>query len=250
MSLKRFRFGQDIVYEVWFIDEDGKRFTPSADAPNIIVYKEKPSYDDVIDGTITNQVGSTITSWSDTASPVGGKYFTIPAIDDPSPTADSSEESYYIGVRYTLKASEQYQALIEPLWLMRSYAHNQTLKVQVTAVVEVYPQIQKYLSADQLVSKIEEASDLTMIDLKKRGLKIDKILRTDELNLAVAYRAIEEAMAVQFTSPGDQSFARMELYRRKYKEIMDGLELPYTATQDGVVTETVQAATSTVLVRI
>ena len=250
MSLKRFPFGKDITYEVWPVDEDGKPISVAADAPNIIVYSEKPSYDDVIDGTTTNQVGSTVTAWTDTASPVGGKYFTISAISDPSPTADSSNEDYYVGIRYRLKASGQYQALIEPLSLYRAYAHNQTLKVSIADVVGIYPQIQSYVNDTELQTKIEEAASLLKIDLKKQGYSWDKILRTDEFNLAIAYKAIEETAASQFKSVGDEHYGRMELYRKKYRDLLDGLEIPYTATQDGVVTEIVTATNSYVSVRI
>lgn len=214
-----FNFGIDITYKFYplkdEISTDVWHETISlVDSPTIYVFTDKPDRTQAQAGT--NAI-ATISSWSNT--PDGrGKQFTIPAIDDPYPTASKDAYQYYVAVNFTLQTGEQTQTVIRLLPIRRVVAHHSTSKPEIQDLEALHPEIRSFFTDSQIESTIQTAEYMTKGSLKVNGYDYLSIWNPDELKTLNTYRALALLCLSQIESGG----AWQEKYN-EYKAIAENM---------------------------
>lgn len=221
-------FGQDITYNFYPINErDYVSLASVTTDPAIYVYKEgyKPSRTEAAAGTDNGGlVGTVITSWS-TTTDSNGKYFTIPAIDDPDPTADTDRRTFWAAINFYLQNSEQKQTILRALPLERVAAHHKAVGVAVSDLEAVFPTIDSYVSSTNQTSAITTATTRCKVDLEAHNYEWAELWRPDRLATAITYKALSNLMFGLVQDAGDRWFELGKEYNAVYSSVLESLRL-------------------------
>lgn len=222
-------FGKDIVYTFYPL-VDGKPVVLPTQNPTIYVFTDsnKPTQDQAQNGT--NALGSAITSWSAKGN---GFDFTIPAILDPDPDSTQDRRTYFLGINFILQSAGQIQTIIRALDLQRVEAHHKKIDVIPSDVISYFPQIESYVSMQQLQRFITLSIEEIKVELQQKGYEWAQIYRPDRLQLAVIFKCMMYAMVSQRKTPGDQFDLNFDLYKETYSNLIQGVRLEYDTDRDG-----------------
>jgi len=227
--MKRYYFGKDFTI---FYKYDLEAI-PSADAPTIAIYSEKPSKDNAQACTGTYKLGSTITSWSNANTREATKTISIPAIVDPAPDSDTVEDEYYIAINYTLKASGQAQTVILPFFISRTIGQISAPEVDPADIKKLLPIIGDRLGDVELDDFIDIAVMQLKSELLKKGLRWEQVTNQSDLHLAILYKAASLAEHSEFDTVGDEHYKRYEDYNAMYATEISNLTIKVDTNQDG-----------------
>lgn len=227
-------FGKDITYTFYAIeDRDAIDMSGVTTSPAIYVYKSnyKPDRTQAAAGTDNGGlVGSAITTWTATTRG-NGKYFTIPAIDDPDPTSSIDTYTYWLAINFYLKNSEQKQTLIRALPMRRVSAHHKAIDVRNEDLEAIYPGVTtNIVSSANAVAVIGHAITMTELDLDAKGFEYANLWRPDRLNEAVQYRALAEIMLQNMVATDDEWHTLYKEYKDVSNNIVRNLKIEYTTS--------------------
>jgi len=221
-------FGQDITYNFYPINErDFVSLASVTTDPAIYIYKEgyKPDRTSAAAGTDNGGlVGVAITSWS-TTTDGNGKYFTLPAIDDPDVTSSTDKRTYWAAINFYLQDSEQKQTILRALPLERIAAHHKAVGVTVANLEEIFPTIDSYVSATNQTNAITTATTRCKVDLEAHNYEWAELWRPDRLATAIAYKALSNLMFGLVQDAGDRWFELGKEYNGVYTSVLESLRV-------------------------
>jgi hypothetical protein len=223
-------FGKDISRKFYPLSNDEPYQIPTQ-TPTIYIFESQPNLEDARDG---GGAVATISSWSQNASSPYDCTYTISAIDDPTPESLIPQRTYYEAINYIAQTSEQIQTVVRSFEIERASGSSAVVGVTYTDLVEVYPAITAYASANQLGSIIGIATDEIELKLKGKGVRWSDIQNVNELKRAVAYRSIQLLSESQFSESNDKFVTRREIYKEKFEESMADTVLYVDIDKDGV----------------
>ena len=227
-------FGKDLTYNFYAIS-DNNDYESLPDSPeSIYIYKTgyKPSRAQALAGTDNGGLLETIASWSDT-SDSNGKTFTIAALDDPDVSSEVRRFTYYVALNFKLSAGEQTQTVIRALPMERVLGHHKAVSTAAADLEAIYTDIDSLRSEAQQATSITLATNMMKDDLTASGFEWVELWRPDELNQAIAYRALADIMLGLITSDSDEWHIRYLEYKETWKGLYSMLKLEYDSTKDG-----------------
>lgn len=224
-------FGRDFTYSFYaLIDNEFENLSAISAAEAIYVYKDKPSRTEAAAGT-GSALLATITTWSNTAD-ANGKYFTIPAIDDPDPTSTIDRDTYWLAVNFKFSAAEQTQTVLRALPMQRVDAWHKVISTAQSDLESIFADVDSYASATRQDNAIAIAKEKLEQEFEAAGFDWALIWRPDKLNLACAYLALSSIMFG--LGAGDPKwFELANEYRNAAKGITDGIKLEYDRLRQG-----------------
>ncbi len=235
LNVSTYVFGQDITF--WFYPfMDNELAVISADVqsqtPDIYIFTwtSIPTREQALSGTDALQH---ITSW--TWHPVKNAWsFTITAIEDPEPTAVRNTWNFYIAVNFILKLADvTKQTVIMPLEIGRIQGQGRSVSVVYSDLAGIYSQINACSTTAQQTEQIAQAVKDIKARLKFRGYEWSKINKLDELNRAVALRAVSLIMLSQLQAGNDKYGIKYAEYKAMYETEMESLQLEYDQNSNG-----------------
>lgn len=226
-------FGQDITAYFYPLVDDAA-FTPSdtAQTPSIYVFDAMPSRTVAAAGT--GAVAGPIATWTWNAGTKGFS-FTIPAIDDPTPTSTDSQKIYYLGISFKLAAAEQTQTVVQGLTLYRVVGHQTSVGVTLDDMAQYFPQVGAYSSESQRLGYIAEAISEVQDKLRSAGYAWSRINRPDRLKRVVTLRSLALLLLFQVQAGNDKFMVKYLELKQMAKDAFDALKIEYDADGDGVV---------------
>lgn len=230
-------FGINITYDFFVKSKDEGYFDMSSitDNPTIYVFDDtvgKPNRTVAAAGTGAAQ---TISSWSDithTETDAKGKQFTITALDDPDNTSSKDRYTYWLAINYVLVDSGTSMTEIRALPIARPETQSNVVSATKTDLEAIYPGIDNIVSDTNQNSAIKYAAKRTEIDLESAGYEYAQVWESDDLNLAVTYRALAQLMLAQMVQEGDQWHQRHEEYKMIYEGMISSIRLRYDSDND------------------
>lgn len=179
-------------------------------------------------------LGVVISGWTWDAAK-GAFAIAVPAVDDPEPTGTYSvENTYFLAVNWRLEAGEQVQTTLQAITLERPRGHTTALTVMVADLRNLYRDIEAYGDEPQLLSAIALAKDDVRDKLLARGYRWANVTRPDRLKQVVVLKAVALVMLGEAQAGNDKFFAKYAEYKGLAKDALDGLQVEYDATGDGV----------------
>ena len=228
-----FVFGQSFTARVYpLVDDDA--FTPGMTAANLVsayLFDAQPTRAAAASGTGALPV--TIAGWTWDATN-GAFAVSVPALNDPEPTAADPDRTYFLAVNWRLEAGQQVQTTVQPLVLMRLRSQGAGLYVTAADLEDYYPDITAYGTPAQLAATIAQASDDVRGKLQALGYRWAGVTRPDRLKQVVVLRVLSIVMLAQVQASGDKFYGKFTEYRAMYLEALDGLKVEYDLSGDGV----------------
>jgi len=240
-----YTFGQDFTYKVYPLVDDNLVTTIPAHTATLYVYDAKPSRSDIATGagSIAGPISATWTANATSCS------FTIPAIDDPDPTAQEPSVIYWVSVKFQLTASEQYQYLVRYLDMDRVAAHDKTVDIAYTDLLVLSPSLSSYAGVSELTAQITAATAMVKARLRNRGYEWAELSRADRLNDVVRFLALANTYQSKMQRPGDQFDKLYEDYKKASEELFSALKLEYDEQEEGKDEDEVDIGTFGIIIR-
>jgi hypothetical protein len=225
----KYLFGKD--FQRSFIAlEDNRPVNLPTQTPTIYIFDEKPSREDAASGT---GAVATVSAWNEgTVSPYPNVY-TVTGINDPDADSDVSEYWYWEAINYITKTAGTVQTKVRAFKLVRAGAPSTLPSLTSADLQEVYPELRKYLSDDELAAVIENCTEQLIIDLEAGGLQFEKFSDLKKLRLPLAFKCIAESSLSQFKVENDRFFLRYQMFNEKYSNLLKQITLPYDEDGDG-----------------
>jgi hypothetical protein len=220
-----FPFAKDFTY-TFTPEVDGDPVTLPSQTPAIYIFDSRPSRDNVLNGT--GSPVQTITTWDETDG--YKRLISVDGISDPNPTSESTSENYWIGIKFKLDTSEDYQAVIFDLLLERVAAHQDEILTSISRLKDIYPDIDTYANEEDCVGFIDKAKEHVEGNLTAKGYVWAQIKRLKTLSLIVDYRAL---MLFANTQRGDLFKDLRAEWKQEAQEMLANLKLDYDADGDG-----------------
>lgn len=224
-------FGKSIVRRFYPYDQNGNPVQILTQTPAIYVFSTQPNRTDAAAGT--GAVASVLT-WTQSAVTPWVCEYTIPAIDDPSPTSTVPGVDYWIAINYKVESGEQAQTRIEYVWIERQRATANLPETTKEDLKAVYPALGDYITDPELDKFLLFATDQLKLTLKGRKLIWDQITDLRDLRLPLVYLTIALCAFSQFKEEGDRHDRRYNVFYKLYSDTMDSISIPYDADRDGV----------------
>lgn len=224
-----YTFGQAFTYSYYPRDASGNVLTPSADAPSIWVYSDRPSRAEAQAGT-GSTVGIEITSWSNT-----GNYWdiTIPAITDPDDDATTHTRTYWIAVNYTLDTSGDTMTTINSVLVSRPLGYDNELNVTTANLEVFFTGVDGYLSDAQQSSLISQVQDDIKGSFKNNGYEFAMVKNPERLKQAAIHRCLYYVARDQIAEGNEGFELLMTESKGEFEAKMSSLVLDYDRDLDG-----------------
>lgn len=228
-------FGQDFTYKVYPLIDGNLVTTIPNQTAVLYIYDAKPTRANAVTGAgaIAGPINATWTANATSCS------FTVPALDDPDPTAQEESVMYWISCRLILTAAEQYQYIIRYLDMERVSAHDKTVDVVYTDLAVLSPGVTSYAGTSEQTAQITAATALVKARLMNRGYQWAQLSRADRLNDTVKFLALSNIYQSKMQRPGDQFDKLYEDYKKTSEELLQSLKLEFDAEGEGEVEEEV-----------
>lgn len=228
--MKRYTFGKafNLTYSYDTLS------APSADAPSIAIYKERPSKVNARALTGDDKVTANITSWTD-GSVTNTKTIAIPAIDNPD--LDDVEDTYYAVINYTIDASEQSHLVIMPFLIYNPVGTISGHELVIQDFIDIFPTISDYISDAVLTKYLTQAKNMMSMDLKKKGIRFDQVINQNDLKYAISLKAIALSSYSEFKIDNDQFHIRYKDYEKMYQSELDSIRVLVDTDNDGAVNQ-------------
>lgn len=240
--MKTYHFGIDIE-RIFTVEINEQPFNLPNQSPSIYVFDSQPSLENAQDGTGSFQ---TITSWTQSAIPPYARAYTIAAIDDPDPDGSVWYRDYWVAVNFKFASSEQTQTKVEAFRVQRSISVSDPIEIGKGDLTAIFPNIESYISDDDLEALLPVCLSQVRRDLKKKGKEWGQFRNHSELKMAVCYKAIALQALVSIREPDDRHAFRFDQFEKWYQAEMASLYLDYDADNDGLAETKEQAKTQTV----
>ncbi len=238
-------FGKDIAYTFYPIADETSVALPAQTATLYLYATEsRPSRSEVASSgaNATANYSSTAVSANDTSIA-----FTITAADIPDPDQNSEKDryTYWVVVKFILKASGQAQYELRALQMERVAGHHKALAVVSGDLTAIYPYATTYASSGEITNFITVATDEVRARLRSEGYEWAQVYRPDRLKNATAHLALTKLAVAQIQSGGDDFKALYDIWFKSYENFYNSLAFEYdqyktkapttTATKGGYV---------------
>lgn len=233
-------FGKDLVHAL-YPEVDKEPFILPSQNPTIYIFDEKPSRTNAAAGTGAT---ATVTTWTAQDVPPYVRFWTVPAIDDPSTDSADQYETYWEAINFRYQTSEQVQTIVRAFDVYRGQATAELPQIAIQDFKNHYPGLASYVSEAELEEFGALALDTLRTDLSNKGLDWYKLRNHVELKLPLVYKAIAMAALSQIRAEGDRFQIRYNEFNRLYGEALAALKLPYDSDGDGEPEGQIQAGTS------
>lgn len=174
-----------------------------------------------------------------THSHTTGNVLSVPVTDinDPDPASLTNYHVYWLAVNFILEADAQVQTVLRALKVERATGHDELIGVTAAKIVEAYPDVQSFLSPDQIESMIQLAQVDMLDDLKNKGFQWAEIYRPAELFNALLFKSLTYIHQSQIQRQGDRFFVSADASQRRYEGIISTLKISYDEAQAGTITQ-------------
>lgn len=184
-----------------------------------------------------------MSSWTASATHPYQISYNLPALTDPSPSADRKSWQFWEALSFELATNGEAQTDYRAIEVSRVESGESIPTTTISDLKALFPALSSFLS-DPKLSDILELANLQMkIDLKSKGIEYARARGLEEANLALAYLAISMSSEGLYAKSGqDVHKIRAEDYALKYSQTLSKIKIPYDSNGDGVPDETKEAA--------
>ena len=209
----------------------GDAITPVAQTPAIYIFDAKPSDADARAGTGSIE---TITVWTEITA--GYRPFTVAAISDPAD--GTKDKKYYAAINFMVATGGTVTVDVQEFTLSRPQGFTATPLPSVAEVKVLDKSVANHFTDQQITDAAATAQSLVRAGLTAKGYEWSRIRNSNELKLAITYRAISELWWDEISEENDR-------FDRKYissmalaHSLVDELRLAYDTNDDDTIDET------------
>lgn len=240
----RYTFGKAFDHLFYLQDIEGNALTPSADAPAIYLYDNRPSRANVTAGS--GAPIQTVVTWADVSD---AKKASFAAVTDPDPSGSMFTREYWIGVKFTLATSGSVQVIIQKVWLSRAASQDSKIGTDPEYVKKICPRVGSYLTNAQIVDYIAQAFTEMRLEFEADGKKWAYLQEVNRFKLVLAYKAIELAGLGRRKREGDRHDLLAKEFSERYEKKLAEILAPYDVDGDGEVDKSNQQPSFILAVR-
>jgi hypothetical protein len=225
----RYLYGAPIARK-FYPQQESEPFQLPAQQPEIHLFSAMPSMAAALTGEGAFWHGQ---SWNQSSvSPFGCEY-TLPAQNDPNPTAQASEIELWEAVNCVTSEGGQVQPVIRSMILQRLRAVTAIPGTTIADLKRAYPAIENYATDGQLQDHLESALTTFKGDLRAEGIEYDSVYDLHRTRLALAYLTISLVALSQRRASDDRHDMNFATFSKLYSKEMAKQTLPIDTDGDG-----------------
>lgn len=225
-------FGQSFTRTL-YPTENNQPFQVPTQTPTIYIFNDEPSR---LAGSAGTGAIQTVVSWSQAATTPFGCSYTVPAIDDPYPTADTltdADMEYWEAINFVTQTGGQVQTLLRSFMLERPTGAPELPGTTAADLKEYFPWASEYFSDAQLNSHIAQAELEVKIELRGKGYEWSSVHNLADTKLLIGYRTLEIASSMASRKVDDAHAQRGAWFAKRFEALSKAIKLQVDTTGDG-----------------